>query len=125
MFAIRAMPSLQHGRPATASDGYHRWMSGRRVDVSGGRLHVVDKGAGPPIVLLHAGVADQRSWKAVVPGLVAAGYRIVTYDARGVGQSTTDDVGLPHRADLVALLDALEIERAVLDSAEPFDADWE
>jgi pimeloyl-ACP methyl ester carboxylesterase len=89
-------------------------MSERRVDVSGGRLHVVDEGAGPPIVLLHAGVADQRSWEVVVPGLAAAGYRVVTYDARGVGQSTTDDVGFSHRADLVALLDALAIERAVL-----------
>lgn len=32
------------------------------VAVPGGRLLVVDEGSGPPIVLLHAGVADIRSW---------------------------------------------------------------
>ena len=34
------------------------------VDVPGGRLFVVDEGAGPPLVLLHAGVADLRAWDA-------------------------------------------------------------
>ncbi len=89
-------------------------MSERRVDVSGGRLLVVDEGAGPPIVLLHAGVADHRAWDAVVSPLVAAGYRTIAYDARGVGGSTTEDVEFSHRADLIAVLDALGVERAAL-----------
>ncbi len=84
------------------------------ISVPGGELRVVDEGAGPPIVLLHAGIAALESWDAVVPRLVAAGYRVVRYDARGWGRSTTDDVEFSERADLVAVLDAAGIGRAAL-----------
>ena len=60
-------------------------MSLTHVDVPGGRLQVADDGAGSPIVLLHAGVADLRAWDAMVPPLVAAGYRVVRPDTRGYG----------------------------------------
>lgn len=86
----------------------------RFVAVPGGRLHVVDEGDGPPVVLLHAGIVDQRSWDGLVPHLVGAGYRAVRYDARGWGRSTTADVAFSNRADLVAVLDALRIGRAAL-----------
>lgn len=86
----------------------------RFVDVPGGRLFVVDEGNGPPVVLLHAGIVDLRSWDDVVPMLVGAGYRAVRYDARAWGRSTTDDVAYSNRADLVAVLDALGIERVAL-----------
>jgi len=86
----------------------------RFVDVPGGRLFVVAEGDGPPVVLLHAGIVDQRSWDRLVPHLVEAGYRAVRYDARGWGRSTTDDVEFSNRADLVAVLDALGIGRAAL-----------
>jgi pimeloyl-ACP methyl ester carboxylesterase len=66
-------------------------MSRSFVDVPGGRLLVVDEGSGPPIVLLHAGIADLRSWDAMVPWLITAGYRTVRCDQRGVGGSTTDE----------------------------------
>lgn len=49
-------------------------MTSRFVDVPGGRLFVVDEGSGPPIVLLHAGIADQRSWNDLAPLLNAAGF---------------------------------------------------
>lgn len=84
------------------------------VDVPGGRLFVTDEGAGPPIALLHAGVADRRAWDALVPPLAASGHRVVRHDARGFGESTTDDVEFSHKADLIAVLDALGIGRAVL-----------
>jgi pimeloyl-ACP methyl ester carboxylesterase len=50
----------------------------------------------------------------MVPGLVAAGYRAVRYDARGFGRSTTEDVAFSNRADAIAVLDALGIGRAAL-----------
>jgi 3-oxoadipate enol-lactonase len=77
-------------------------------------LFVVDEGAGPPIVLLHAGVADLRAWDDVVPPLVAAGYRTVRFDARGYGRSTTTDVEFSPRAEVLAVMDASGIGRAVL-----------
>jgi len=84
------------------------------VHVPGGVLHVVDDGAGRPVVLLHAGVADSRSWDALVPHLVAAGLRAVRYDARGFGRTTTEDVEFSNVDDLVAVLDHLAIEKALL-----------
>jgi pimeloyl-ACP methyl ester carboxylesterase len=84
------------------------------VEVPGGRLFAVSDGAGPPIVLIHAAIADLRSWDAMVPGLVAAGYRVIRYDYRSFGRSTTEDVEFSNREDLVAVLDALGIGRAAL-----------
>ncbi len=89
-------------------------MSSREVEVAGARLAVVDEGGGPPIVLLHAGVADLRAWDDVVPRLLAAGYRIVRYDARGHGPSPTEDVEFSQRTDLLAVMDALGVGRAAL-----------
>ncbi len=84
------------------------------VDVPRGRLLVVDEGSGPPVVLLHAGIADSRSWDAMISPLTAAGYRIVRYDQRGVGGSSTDPVEYSRIDDLLAVLDAMGIGRAAL-----------
>ena len=84
------------------------------VNVPGGSLPLVDEGSGPPIVLLHAGVADLRAWDDVVPHLNRAGYRVIRYDIRGLGRSTTEDVEFSHQADLRAVLDASGVGRAVL-----------
>jgi pimeloyl-ACP methyl ester carboxylesterase len=89
-------------------------MSETHVDVPGGRLFVVDEGDGSPIVLLHAGVADLRAWDAVVGPLTAAGYRVVRFDTRAYGSSTTEDVEFSPTADVIAVLDALGIGRAAL-----------
>jgi pimeloyl-ACP methyl ester carboxylesterase len=82
--------------------------------VPDGRLFVVDEGSGPPIVLLHAGIADQRSWNDMAPLLHAAGYRTIRYDQRGAGQTTTEDVSFSRIDDLVFVLDAFGIARAAL-----------
>jgi len=86
----------------------------RFVDVPGGRLYVEDEGSGPPILLLHAGIANLRAWDGMVPGLAASGYRVIRYDARGFGRSETDDVSFSNRADAMAVLDALGIGTAAL-----------
>ncbi len=84
------------------------------IPVPGARLRVVADGDGPPIVLLHAGIADLRAWDAMVPHLVGAGFRAVRFDLRGMGSSSTEDVEFSRRADTRAVMDALGIERAAL-----------
>lgn len=86
------------------------------ITVPGGRLHVVDEGepGAPSILLLHAGIADLRSWDALVPHLVEGGYRTVRYDARGYGSSETEDIEYSNRADAIAVLDGRDIGRAAL-----------
>jgi pimeloyl-ACP methyl ester carboxylesterase len=84
------------------------------LDVPHGRLRYRDEGAGPAVVLIHAGIAQLEAWDDMVPLLVDGGVRVVRPDMRGWGGSTTDDVAFSPRADLVALLDACGIDRAVL-----------
>ena len=86
----------------------------RFIEVPGGRLFTTSDGYGPPIVLMHAAIANLRAWDAMVPGLVAAGYLVVRYDYRSFGRSTTDDVQFSNRVDLLAVLDSFGIRRAAL-----------
>ncbi len=84
------------------------------MEVPGGRLFAIDEGAGPPLVLIHAAIVDHTAWDAMVPGLVSAGYRVIRYDLRGFGASTTEDVEFSDRADLRAVLDAFGVGRAAI-----------
>ncbi|MCW3033129.1 MAG: Alpha/beta hydrolase fold protein, partial [Solirubrobacterales bacterium] len=42
-------------------------------------------GSGPPVVLLHAGVADRRMWAALLPALADAGLGVLAPDLPGFG----------------------------------------
>ena len=85
-------------------------------------LHVVETGEGVPVVLLHGLTATHRY---VVMGsslLERGGHRVLTYDARGHGRSQPADAdagyGYPAlTADLLAVMDAAGIDRAVLAGA--------
>ncbi|MGK5682601.1 alpha/beta fold hydrolase [Actinoplanes sp. URMC 104] len=56
-------------------------------------LHYQESGAGPGVLLLAGTGARGRTWQLhQVPALVAAGYRVVTYDTRGVAPSDTPPV---------------------------------
>ena len=51
-------------------------------------IHVEDSGGdGRPVVLVHGWPLSGRSWGDQVPALTDAGYRVVTYDRRGFGES--------------------------------------
>jgi len=88
--------------------------SERFIKVPGGRLRVVVEGEGPPILLVHSAIVDLRSWDDLVPRLVEAGYRVIRYDMRGYGESTTEDVVFSPRADIRAVLDAVGADRAAV-----------
>ncbi|WP_433206334.1 alpha/beta fold hydrolase [Dactylosporangium sp. CS-047395] len=71
------------------------------IDVNGTRLNVQQTGAGPLVLMLAGTGARGRTWHLYqVPALVAAGYTVVTFDARGIPPSDTPD--LVTFADLVA-----------------------
>ncbi|WP_151084048.1 alpha/beta fold hydrolase [Nocardioides cynanchi] len=62
----------------------------KRDDDAG--LRVVDAGGdGRPVVLIHGWPLSMASWSGQVPKLTDAGYRVVTYDRRGFGQSDPGD----------------------------------
>lgn len=84
------------------------------VSSPGARLAVEHAGTGPAVVCLHAGVADRRSWRPMAPFLVDD-HRVVAWDRRGFGDTVVEEVGwFDHVADLLAVMDAMEVESAVL-----------
>ncbi|WP_328948449.1 alpha/beta hydrolase [Streptomyces sp. NBC_00184] len=59
------------------------------LTVDGGTIAYEVTGSGPLIVLAH-GMGDSRdAYRAVIPSLVAAGYRVAAVDLRGCGESST------------------------------------
>jgi non-heme chloroperoxidase len=92
----------------------------RLVTANGYEFHYTDQGQGQALVLLHPGGAtDYRTWNAQVEAF-SEQYRVIAYSRRyhypnathGAGPEWFDS-GL-HAADLAAILDALQIERAAL-----------
>src|SRR5690606_29436931 len=51
------------------------------------RLAATVMGSGPPVVFLHAGVADSRMWRDQLGAISGAGHQAIAYDRRGVGQT--------------------------------------
>jgi len=80
-------------------------------------LHYEDHGAGTPIVLIHGWPLSGRSWENQVPALIDAGYRVITYDRRGFGESSQPWSGYDYdtlAADLDALMRHLDLRDATL-----------
>jgi 3-oxoadipate enol-lactonase len=77
------------------------------IDVPGARLAAEDEGdpANAAILLVHSAVVNRRSWDGVVPHLLDAGYRVIRYDMRGFGESTSEDVEFRGHEDALAVLD--------------------
>lgn len=81
------------------------------------RLHYEDYGHGDPVVLIHGWPLSGRAWENQVPALVEAGYRVITYDRRGFGESSKPWNGYDYdtfAADLHALLDTLDLRNTTL-----------
>lgn len=83
------------------------------LTVPGARLWFDDRGGGPAVVFTHAGIADHRMWDAQLPTF-AMDHRVVRWDMRTFGRSTNDETPYSTRADLLAILDHLGIDRAIL-----------
>jgi epoxide hydrolase 4 len=89
----------------------------RRLAVNGLRLHLVEAGAGPLVVLLHGFPEFWYSWRRQLPALAAAGFHAVAPDLRGYNESdkppNVRDYRLRHLVDDVAGLIAALGERQV------------
>ncbi|MCH7750179.1 MAG: alpha/beta fold hydrolase, partial [Acidobacteria bacterium] len=86
------------------------------VPVTGGDLFVARWGSGPPVLAVHGITGSHAAWPWVADRLVGA-VSLIAPDLRGRGASN----GLPglfgmaaHAADLVAVLDHLDVTRAVV-----------
>ncbi len=81
------------------------------------QIYYEDHGHGAPVVLVHGFLLDGHSWEKQEAALLAAGYRVITYDRRGFGASSRPSVGYNYdtlTADLATLLDQLDLREVVL-----------
>lgn len=80
-------------------------------------LHYTDQGTGQPVVLIHGYPLSGASWEKQEQALQDAGYRVITYDRRGFGQSSQPSVGYDYDTfadDLDKLLTTLDLDNVVL-----------
>jgi non-heme chloroperoxidase len=89
----------------------------KTVHVNGTDLHYVSQGQGEPVVFVHGGMADFRSWLPQVP-VFAERYRAVSYSRRAFYPNDMppdyDAAMMQHVDDLAALVDALDLGRVHL-----------
>ncbi|WP_260600250.1 alpha/beta fold hydrolase [Sphingomonas endolithica] len=90
----------------------------RFLDMTGGRLAYDDTGGDGELILAIPGMGDLRgAYRHLRPALVAAGYRLVTMDVRGFGETTAGWDDYSARAvghDALALINALGAADAVI-----------
>jgi microsomal epoxide hydrolase/non-specific protein-tyrosine kinase len=103
------------------SRGMSRFPHPRLVRAGDLSLAIYEAGAAshrPPVLLVHGWPEIAYSWKNQLPALAAAGFRAIALDQKGFGRSDApkakDLYDVRHMTDdLVRLLDALDIERAI------------
>lgn len=86
------------------------------IHVNGIRLAYERRGTGIPLVLLHGYPLDHQIWDDVVP-LLGDTFELIIPDLRGFGGSSTVDsfsAMEDYAADIAALLDQLEIQKAAI-----------
>lgn len=80
-------------------------------------LHYTDRGTGQPVVLIHGYPLDGASWEKQEDRLLDAGYRVITYDRRGFGESSKTATGYDYDTfadDLDKVLTTLDLNDVVL-----------
>ncbi len=81
------------------------------------QLAYQDYGEGKPIVLIHGWPLSHKMWEYQISALVSSGYRVITYDRRGFGESDRPWNGYDYdtlASDLNDLIEHLDLSEAVL-----------
>jgi pimeloyl-ACP methyl ester carboxylesterase len=91
----------------------------RVVDARGTRIHLVEEGEGPLVLLVHGFPESWYSWRHQLPAIAAAGYRAAAIDVRGYGRSSAplevEAYGmLRHVEDNLGVVEALGERVAVI-----------
>lgn len=87
------------------------------LTINGLNLAYDDCGQGPALLLIHGFPLNRQMWQPQLLPLARAGYRVVAPDLRGFGESDAPEGSYSIEVfadDLIALLDALQIEQAVV-----------
>ncbi len=120
--------SLALGIANAAAESRPRWLTlpptptlptpqeSGHVAINGASIWYATFGNGPPVILLHGGLANSDYWGNQVPAL-ARQYRVIVMDSRGHGRSTRDVQPYGYdlmASDVVGLMDHLKIAKAAV-----------
>ena len=94
-------------------------MNHRFVDTNGIKMHIVEQGKGPLVILCHGFPECWYSWRHQLPALANAGFHVVAPDQRGYGQTDRPEPIeayniLQLTGDIVGLIHALGEEQAII-----------
>jgi pimeloyl-ACP methyl ester carboxylesterase len=108
----------QQTRSSQQRDEAEPTITHRRIRTNGIDMHIAEAGTGPLVVLVHGWPELWYSWRHQLPALAAAGFHAVAPDLRGYGETdapaSVESYSLRNQmADILGLLDALGVERAV------------
>ena len=87
--------------------------SSQYAAINGAQIYYETYGNGPPLLLIHAGVADSRMWDAQLE-VFARDYRLIRFDLRGFGRSNMPAGPFANYEDVRVLLDHLGVQAAHL-----------
>lgn len=83
------------------------------LEVQGGSLYYETEGDGIPIVFIHCGYLDSRMWDSQFR-LFSEKFKVIRYDVRGFGKSSSPQGRYSDAADLRSLLENLKVDSAVI-----------
>ena len=91
----------------------------KTADVNGSKIHYVEKGSGPLVLLCHGFPEGWYSWRHQIDAIANAGYQVVAPDLRGYGRTGGPDAVEAYTikelvSDVTGLLDALDTPQCVL-----------
>jgi len=91
---------------------------GKFVDLGGDRIHYVEQGSGPPIVLVHGLSGNLLNFAYLDMARLAQSHRVILLDRPGAGYSTRGENSsatiFQQAATVAAFIDALKLDRPVL-----------
>ncbi|CAO3403360.1 alpha/beta fold hydrolase [Azospirillum palustre] len=119
----RAQAAPPAARPAADSPSPTGFKSLKQIDAGPLNIGYAEDGPadGPVVLLLHGWPYDIHSYVEVAPILAGAGYRVIVPHLRGYGTTRFLSAATPRNgqqaaiaADMIALMDALKIQTAIL-----------
>lgn len=92
--------------------------AGKLANINGAKIYYEEYGKGEPLILLHGFARTASDWQPFIPEL-SKSYRVIAWDMRGHGRSTSPDTSVvfSHKLaakDLLTLMEQLKIEKAKL-----------
>ena len=89
----------------------------RMIQANGARIHAVEEGEGPLVVMIHGFPESWYSWRHQLAALAQAGYKAVAIDQRGYGSSSKFRENSAYRIgplvkDVLGVIDAYGVDKA-------------